>query len=238
VTFVSWSDHRPQRHTITTPPADSSYTAFFTHGYARPKTAGPIRVPLVVAYRPCTAPNAAHNGPLAYPSCKPPARASSYLTAGTPDANGLPARFTGYVRFMPAMGDPATPVNEADVGIDLLIADVLDHARGDNYYVGDLEASTALRITDSKNGDAARDSGTLSSLALKFQVPCAATVSVGGSTCALATSANALAPGMVTEGARAIWELGQVQVYDGGADGIGATEEDNTLYATQGVFIP
>ena len=34
-----------------------------------------------------------------------------------------------------------------------------------------------------------------------------------------------------------MWELGQVQVADGGADGDAATEP-NTIFAVQGVFVP
>jgi hypothetical protein len=52
------------------------------------------------------------------------------------------------------------------------------------------------------------------------------------------TTANALMPGLVTNGNRAIWELGQAQVYDGGADGNPDTTSDNTLYLDQGIFVP
>jgi hypothetical protein len=41
----------------------------------------------------------------------------------------------------------------------------------------------------------------------------------------------------VQEGRRAIWELGQGRVFDGGADGDPATN-DNTLFAVGGVFVP
>ena len=40
-----------------------------------------------------------------------------------------------------------------------------------------------------------------------------------------------------TEGKRSIWEMGQVQVDDGGPDGVAATQP-NTLFARQGVFVP
>ena len=43
---------------------------------------------------------------------------------------------------------------------------------------------------------------------------------------------------LTTEGQRAVWELGQVQVYDGGADGDADTTGDNTLFAVQGTFTP
>ena len=40
------------------------------------------------------------------------------------------------------------------------------------------------------------------------------------------------------EGRRAIWQLGRVEVYDGGPDGDANTPAGDTLFATQGVFIP
>jgi hypothetical protein len=36
---------------------------------------------------------------------------------------------------------------------------------------------------------------------------------------------------------RAIWALDQVQVFDGGPDGVVATA-DNSLFAVQGIFVP
>ena len=58
-----------------------------------------------------------------------------------------------------------------------------------------------------------------------------------GSDCPLSTSANALVPGAITAGLRAIWQLGQAQVYDGGPDG-NPVSADNTLFLDQGVFVP
>ena len=49
--------------------------------------------------------------------------------------------------------------------------------------------------------------------------------------------AGAIVPGAVKEGKRAVWQVGQVQVYDGGADGA-VTTSPNTLFARQGVFVP
>ena len=54
--------------------------------------------------------------------------------------------------------------------------------------------------------------------------------------CGAATTANAVAPGLVVGGNRALWQLGQVEVYDGGSDSDGDTLADNTLFAVQGVF--
>ena len=44
-------------------------------------------------------------------------------------------------------------------------------------------------------------------------------------------------PGTIVEGKRAIWQIGQVRVNDGGADGE-ASSDDNTPFLTQGVFVP
>jgi hypothetical protein len=39
--------------------------------------------------------------------------------------------------------------------------------------------------------------------------------------------------------ARSVWGLaGPRRVYDSGTDGYGLTSDDNTLLATQGVFVP
>ncbi len=77
-------------------------------------------------------------------------------------------------------------------------------------------------------------------ISFEFNVPCATTPSDAtiGSTCAVSTTANTLVPGQVLERQRAIWQLGTVEVDDGGTDGNPSTTGDNTLFATQGVFIP
>jgi glucose/arabinose dehydrogenase/PKD repeat protein len=232
-TFRSWSDGGAQRHTITTPASDTTYTALFTTGYARPAGAGPLRVSLVPAYRPCESPGATHGPPLDEPSCRPPVQASDYTTVGTPDANGFPARSTGRARFQVLRGDPATSANEADVRITISITDVLDRTTGANY-VGSVRGVVALRITDRQSSLPA---STLSDLPLAVDMPCTPDLAVAGSTCSAVTTMNALTPGSVLEGARSIWELGPVQVFDGGPDGDPATP-GNGLLATQGVFVP
>ena len=60
----------------------------------------------------------------------------------------------------------------------------------------------------------------------------------GGSTCSVTTTLDSLVPGAVPEGKRSIWALDPVRVDDGGADGDAETENDNTPFATQGIFVP
>jgi hypothetical protein len=74
---------------------------------------------------------------------------------------------------------------------------------------------------------------------LGFSAPCVPTDDTTvGSVCSTATSANALIPGLVKGGFRSLWELRQVQVFDGGSDSEGDTLADNTLFADEGVFAP
>jgi hypothetical protein len=75
-------------------------------------------------------------------------------------------------------------------------------------------------------------------LPFKWAVPCTATPATNvGANCASNTTANAILPGAVIENARAIWELGKVQVLDGGSDGLAGTAP-NTLFQVQGVYVP
>jgi hypothetical protein len=84
-----------------------------------------------------------------------------------------------------------------------------------------------------------RAAATTLDSSFSIAVPCLLTADTAiGSDCSTATTANTLVPGSVTETQRAIWQLGQIQVYDGGADGLASTEGDNTLFMDQGVFIP
>jgi hypothetical protein len=51
------------------------------------------------------------------------------------------------------------------------------------------------------------------------------------------TYTDSTMPGMAKSGERAIWELGQIQLYDGGASG-SAGASGATLFEDQGVFVP
>jgi hypothetical protein len=192
--------------------------------YVRPRGAGPSLIYLVPAYEQCTAPNRTHGSPLAFGSCAPPTQTSSQLTLGTPDANGRPAATVGSVRYRVAPGD---------VKIDVNISGVLTQPSL-SPYSGELALQGALRITDRNNtpNPGGPGAATVQDGSFPVTVPCAT------SHCAVATTANAVMPGSVLEGKRAIWELGQVQVYDAGADGLASTTGDNTLFMDEGVFVP
>ena len=101
-------------------------------------------------------------------------------------------------------------------------------------YTGQLMLSTELRVTDQAGSVPA----TMENLPFTATAPCVLTAdpTLGGQ-CDLDTTADSLVPGMVPEGARTIWELGPVRVYDGGPDGDTSTV-GNSVFATQGVFVP
>ena len=44
-------------------------------------------------------------------------------------------------------------------------------------------------------------------------------------------------PGLVREGARSVWELRDLEVFDGGPDG-DADTPGNTVFLRQGLFVP
>jgi len=201
--------------------------------YIRPRGATPFLTYLVPAYDACSAPNDTHGAPLAFGSCSPPTQTSSRLTIGTPDANALAAGTIGSVRYSAVVGNPSTPTNEADLKIGVSVTGVLNKSDL-TPYDGELSADAGLRITDRSNSPSpgGPGPGTVEDTSFPVTVPCTA------GTCVVSTSANALMPGAVLEGRRAIWQLGQVKVYDGGADGVASTAGDDTLFMVEGVFVP
>jgi hypothetical protein len=211
------------------------WLAFPDPGYPRPKSASPVQVSLVPAYNQCTSANRNHGPPLAHPSCNPPVQSSGQLTVGSPDANGAGANSVGTARMSVVLGNPATAADEADVRYKLNLTDV--RKKSDlTDYTGQLQLKTSLRVLDRYNGPSEVGVGQDTEFAVT--VPCTATGSTTlGSTCAIDTTADAVLPGVVKENRRAVWMTGQVQVFDGGADGVVSTSP-NTLFAKQGVFVP
>ncbi len=146
-------------------------------------------------------------------------------------------RSIGFVQFRSRLGNESTPADEADVEITATISDVFSAGAVPTDYLGDLRMAARLRLTDRLSGLGTADPGTVDDFFLDVRMPCTATAGSGGSTCAAQTTADALFPGFVVESRRTLWDLGAVQVFDGGADGSTSTPGD-TLFATQGLFVP
>lgn len=227
-------------------------------GYPRPKSASPVQTSLVPAYIACTAANRIHGPPLAFDSCYTPRQRSAVLTVGTPDTHALPAGMTGFVRYAVQVGNPATEADEADVAISVMVKDVRCGIPTSaacpggplSDYEGRLLAlAVSTRVTDRSNLPPGPNGvpGT-GDTQLKIPLDCAATTSTSiGSTCTVSTTADALMPGAVLEGRRAIWELNQVHVRDAGPNGTGfeapacppdCGDGDETLFLRQGIFVP
>ena len=211
-------------------------------GYARPRSASPTVIRLVPAYKQCSAPNGTHGEPLDAPSCNPPELESDHLTIG--GTSGVPASSTSNYTlkvFCTDGGAPPCPQSgdQEDVQMTASITDVRNQADGSDY-TGELEASLRLRITDRNNVPPPfNNPATAIDVSLAFPVGCAETASSStGGHCSAATTADAIMPGIAKEIRRAIWQLGRVEIYDGGADRDGDTTGDNTLFAVQGLFTP
>jgi hypothetical protein len=222
-----------------------------TATHVRPKAATPFYASLVPAYNACTSPNRTHAAPLSYGSCNPPVQTSPNVTVGTPDANGAPANFVGSLKMVVTNGALA---NDADVAITGNLTDVrcqgsttscgsANTSAGPDY-TGGLLAKLSLRITDHNNnnpsvpGDPFDDAATGTFPNFPIAMSCAATANTTGATCSTTTTANSLVPGALVEGKRAIVEVSQVQVYDGGPDGNPNSGSNEALFAVQGIFIP
>ena len=130
-----------------------------------------------------------------------------------------------------------SPADEADVHVTLSVSDVRRRA-GLGDYTGELQLATTVRVTDKQSSPGGTDPATLADVTLPVTVPCTATADPAiGSTCGTTTSMEALLPGALREGARAIWQIREVELKDGGPDG-DADTPDNSTFARQGLFIP
>jgi hypothetical protein len=204
-------------------------------GFARPKNAASASIKLVPAYKACTSPNSTHGAPLALSSCGPPIAESGHATTGE-------GKFVGTVGFQVVGESPINLANgdQADVQLYAIVTDVRRPDSSD--YSGELRVAPTLRITDRSNGGQYSPPihpATATDTPLGFTITCTPTEDATvGSTCSGATTADAVMPGIAQEAKRAVWQLGQVLVYDGGADGDADTTGDNTLFATQGLFAP
>ena len=87
-----------QRYYVNVYPALSvsgSLGASSPYLYPRPKSATPIFLPLVPAFRQCTSPNRIHAAPLSWSSCNPAGLESPNLTSARPTPTGARRRAPG-----------------------------------------------------------------------------------------------------------------------------------------------
>jgi hypothetical protein len=153
----------------------------------------------------------------------------------------------GSVKIQAIVGDPSTPADEADLGFTVSATDVRRSDSSD--FVGQALFRTSVQITDFANGSFGDEPGTVASAEISAPVDCVATPSpsVGGS-CAMSTTADALAPDFAKEGKRTVISALAVGLLDRGADdaitpGSGTCPPtcgsgDERLVLTEGLFAP
>jgi hypothetical protein len=216
--------------------------------HARPKGATPLHVSLVPAYQQCTSGNRTHGPPLAFPSCAPPTQSSSFLTVGTPDANGATANSVGAIDVRVIGGG-------ADVVTTLTISDVRcapatnaspcsnANATGGPDYNGEIQGDSTIRITDHFNAAApggGPEAATVVDIPFPVHAPCVSTSDTSvGSSCTVTACATCWGPPRNDIGGkRTVVGITQFFVLDGGPDGIVASADGSTVFLRQGIFIP
>ena len=220
----------------------SSQLASATH--VRPKGASPLYASLVPAYKACTSPNRTHAAPLSFQSCNPPVQSSNFLTVGSPDANGAGANAVSFILLKVKTTSPEDVLITSQ-GTDIrclpataaAVCATANAADGPDY-TGGVQGNATIRISDHYNGPALTDAATVVDIPFPVNGTCAASASTSiGGTCTTNTTANAVVVGSVKDAQRAVVEVSQLQIFDGGADG-NVTTTDNTLFSVQGIFIP
>jgi ABC-type phosphate transport system substrate-binding protein len=215
------------------------------YGYPRPKGATPILVSLVPAYDECTTgTNRQHGPPLdalscsASPSTQRTRQSSGFLTVGTADAwPGTTPQSAGIVRYDVKVGNPSTPANDADVRLVFNVTDVRN-APSLTDYTGQVQVNQTVQITDKYNGASLAQPATTQELDFPVTASCTGTADTAiGSACGISTTFNAVVPSAIRESKRTMWQLGQVVVNDGGADGVVSTTP-NTVFEKQGIWVP
>jgi hypothetical protein len=212
--------------------------------HVRPKGATPLSASIVPAYKACGTPNRTHGAPLAFPSCNPPVQASSFLTVGSPDANGAPANSVSNILLKVKITSPEDVLitsSGSDVrclpATNAAVCSSPNAADGPDYS-GEVQGNATIRISDHYNGPSLNEAATVIDIPFPVNGTCANTAATNiGGTCTVNTSANAVVAGSVKDAQRGIVEISQLQISDGGPDGQVATP-DNTLFGVQGIFIP
>lgn len=229
-------------------------------GYARPSSATPLTLRLVPAFAACASSNGTHGAPLSSPSCNPPVQTSSFLTVNGPDRpvpyTG-PAASNGYVKMLVFCTDSANPPcpaagDQIDVQVSANIADVRctgtsgGCSSAGGTYSGMMLFTTTVRMTDRFNGPFL-EPGTVTDTPLQVGIQCTSGM------CNTTTSADAVIPGLVLEGKRSVWQLTDVQIFDGGSNGTLSAapapssgvcppacvgNDGEGLFMRQGLFVP
>jgi hypothetical protein len=212
--------------------------------HVRPRGATPIYASLVPAYKQCTSPNSQHQGAIAARSCAPPVQESSYLTVGTPDANGAAANSIGSALIKVKTTSPEDLLSSLSIsdvrcrpGTSQSVCNSPNAADGPDYS-GNLQLLATIRISDHNNGPNQNEAATVVDVPFPVTVYChnTADTSTGG-LCNDPGPPCVSCPVQNLDGYRTVVEIAQIQIFDGGSDG-DVNTPGNTVFMRQGVFIP
>jgi hypothetical protein len=231
----------------------AAQTASATHPVPANQGAKKATLAIVPAFKACQSPNTYHGPPLATPSCAPPRQTSPNLTIGRKFQSAVTLEVfctNGQAPPCPAAGD------QQDIKVISTATDVRCKAgtspcpransSGGQDYAGELRGDATIRITDAYNSAPTNFTthATLNDLPFPLKYECAATAdtTIGGSCRIPETSVEAMIPDLVKEGKKAVVEIAQVHINDGGSDGdvetAGPPARPNSLFAVQGIYIP
>ena len=108
-------------------------------------------------------------------------------------------------------------------------------------YTGELQGNAMLRVTDHDNAidpGGGTDPATLVDIPFPINFYCASTADPStGSICNVSTYCPLPEPCGPREGNRTLVQISRFEVFDGGPDGIVATD-DNEPFLSQGLFVP
>jgi hypothetical protein len=196
-----------------------------------------VDMPLVPAFAQCDTasnpPTGSHSPPLGVSSCDP--QPTGVARVG--DQSVASAQVSAVA------GDPTNAIDDADMGLKVTASDVRSSSSsGPDYNPNpsgpDLTLVMRLRITDSSNGTSGTDRATAADLDFSAPVDCADTTDTSvGSSCAADTSADALMPGAIKEGADANVQVFRLRLTDSGPNGVRG-DSDDQLFEQQGIFVP
>jgi Tol biopolymer transport system component len=176
-----------------------------------------------------------HGAPLSLTSCNPPG-----FSPGTQAHFGSQA--AGTIQGLVVPGDLMTAADEADVTITTNLTDIRAASKTGADYdpnPGGADASLIfkLRLSDTYNGGSLTDPATSDDYDFSTPVTCTATGGSQGSTCAVASSADSVMPGVVREGASMVLQVYGLRIFDSGPNGV-RSDADDRMFAFQGVYVP
>jgi hypothetical protein len=226
----------------------TAFPAGAVASHPRVKSAASMGVAVVPEFEQCLeGSSATHGAPLAVPSCSPPVPSSSYLTLVAPDRPSpynQPVDGHGLMAMKVACltpgttqenGDPVPCIPTQGDQIDVKVTFAFGGVRcvgaagqgsctggAASLYSGKLMAQWRTRLTDHLNSTPENDcSGGIGARcpATSMDVPLSIGMQCSAGSCNYVTSLDVSTPGLIRETYRGVFDMGRIEIVDGGLDG-------------------